>query len=56
MTRRRGGDVGVAGDGKYATVPLRKDVLRVTAVQSPLRAVRDTSNKSSDGMVTLYAC
>ncbi|MCC7198622.1 MAG: hypothetical protein IT483_03845 [Gammaproteobacteria bacterium] len=37
-----GGDVGVAADGKYATVPLRKDMLRVTAVQSFLRAVRDT--------------
>ncbi len=37
-----GGDVSVAADGKYATVPLRKDTLRVTAVQSFLRAVRDT--------------
>jgi predicted amidohydrolase len=29
----------VARDGKYATVPLKRDVLRVTAVQSRIRAV-----------------
>lgn len=36
--------VGVATDGEYARVPLRKDSLRVTAVQSFMRAIRNTSN------------
>lgn len=43
-----GGDVSVAADGKYATVPLRKDVVRVTAVQSFLRAVRDTKKPARE--------
>lgn len=34
-------DVSVAVDGKYKTVPLRKDSLRVTAVQSYIRAIRN---------------
>jgi predicted amidohydrolase len=38
------GVVSVAADGDYARVPLRKDTLRVTAVQSIIRAVRDTRN------------
>lgn len=36
--------VSVPADGKYATVPLRKERIRVTAVQSFIRAVRNTSN------------
>lgn len=32
-------DLHVAADGKYETVPLTRDVLRVTAVQSRIRAV-----------------
>ena len=35
--------VNVAADGDYASVPLRKDTLRVTAVQSIMRAIRDTA-------------
>lgn len=35
-------DVSVPTDGKYATVPLRSDTLKVTAVQSYIRAVRNT--------------
>ena len=31
-------DVSVATDGNYERVPLRKDVIRVTAVQSPIQA------------------
>ncbi len=38
------GAVSVADDGDYARVPLRKDVLRVTAVQSFMRAIRNTSS------------
>ena len=34
----------VASDGNYARVPLRKERIRVTAVQSIMRAVRDTKN------------
>jgi len=34
----------VPADGKYAVVPLRKDVVRVTAVQSYLHPVRNLSN------------
>ena len=37
-----GAAVSVAADGNYERVPLRKDTLRVTAVQSIMRAVRDT--------------
>ncbi len=37
-----GAAVSVAADGNYERVPLRKDSLRVTAVQSIMRAVRDT--------------
>ena len=37
-----GAAVSVAADGNYKRVPLRKDTLRVTAVQSIMRAVRDT--------------
>ena len=36
--------VSVAADGNYERVPLRKDTVRVTAVQSIMRAVRDTAN------------
>ena len=36
--------VSVAVDGNYERVPLRKDTVRVTAVQSIMRAVRDTAN------------
>ena len=39
-----GAAVSVAADGNYERVPLRKDSLRVTAVQSIMRAVRDTEN------------
>ena len=38
--------VSVAADGNYERVPLRKDTVRVTAVQSIMRAVRDTANPS----------
>lgn len=34
----RSAGVQVAADGKYKTAPLRKDSIRVTAVQSPIRA------------------
>jgi len=34
----RGAGGQVAADGKYQTAPLRKDSIRVTAVQSPIRA------------------
>lgn len=36
--------VSVAADGNYDRVPLRKDTVRVTAVQSIMRAVRNTDN------------
>ena len=36
--------VSVASDGAYERAPLRKDTLRVTAVQSIMRAVRNTQN------------
>ena len=36
--------VSVPADGNYARVPLRKDSVRVTAVQSFIRAVRNTRN------------
>ncbi|MXW46713.1 MAG: hypothetical protein F4109_01770 [Gammaproteobacteria bacterium] len=39
-----GGPVSVAADGDYERVPLRKDTVRVTAVQSIMRAVRNTQN------------
>lgn len=39
-----GGSVSVAADGEYERVPLRKDTVRVTAVQSFMRAVRNTQN------------
>ena len=39
-----GGSVSVAADGEYERVPLRKDTVRVTAVQSIMRAVRNTQN------------
>ncbi len=44
----RADDVSVPADGKYATVPLRKETLRVTAVQSIIRAPRDTRNAAAD--------
>jgi predicted amidohydrolase len=47
-TAEKTSEVSVAVDGKYATVPLRKDTLRVTAVQSFLRAVRDTKNPARE--------
>ena len=34
--------------GKYAQVPLRRDTVRVTAVQSILRSVRDTNNPAKE--------
>ncbi|MEQ8509727.1 MAG: nitrilase-related carbon-nitrogen hydrolase [Rhodospirillaceae bacterium] len=37
--------VNVPVNGKYATVPLRKDRIRVTAVQSPIRAADPNSPK-----------
>ena len=43
-----GGAVSVAADGNYERVPLRKDTLRVTAVQSIMRAVRDTANPARE--------
>ena len=43
-----GGAVGVAADGNYERMPLRKDTLRVTAVQSIMRAVRDTANPARE--------
>lgn len=45
---RGSGDVSVPPDGKYATVPLRKEVLRVTAVQSIIRAPRDMQNPAPE--------
>ena len=36
-------DISVAVNGEYETVPLKKDTIRVTAVQSPIRAA-DASN------------
>lgn len=39
---------GVPEDGNYARVPLRADRIRVTAVQSFMRAVRDTSNPAPE--------
>ena len=39
-----GGPVSVAADGEYERLPLRKDTVRVTAVQSFMRAVRNTQN------------
>lgn len=47
------GDLSVAVDGKYATVPLRKESLRVTAVQSYLRGVRDTRNPAREMQANL---
>jgi predicted amidohydrolase len=38
----------VSTDGKYATVPLRRDTVRVTAVQSIMRSVRDTGNPARE--------
>ncbi|MCU0759818.1 MAG: hypothetical protein MUF07_11580 [Steroidobacteraceae bacterium] len=40
--------VSVHAKGKYEQVPLRKDVLRVTAVQSNMRSVRDTKNPAKE--------
>lgn len=40
--------VSVHEGGKYATVPLRREALRVTAVQSIIRAVRDTRNPARE--------
>ncbi len=40
--------VSVHVGGKYEQVPLRKDMLRVTAVQSPIRSVRDTKNPAKE--------
>ena len=36
-------DISVAADGNYERVPLKKDVIRVTAVQSPIRAADATN-------------
>lgn len=43
-------DLVVATDGKYATVPLRQDTVRVTAVQSYLRPVRNLANPGPEMM------
>lgn len=43
-----GAPVAVPRDGKYQTVPLRKEQLRVTAVQSIIRSVRDTLNPAKE--------
>ena len=40
--------VSVHDKGKYQMVPLRRDALRVTAVQSIIRAVRDTRNPARE--------
>jgi predicted amidohydrolase len=40
--------VSVHDKGKYQMVPLRRDALRVTAVQSIIRAVRDTGNPARE--------
>lgn len=40
--------VSVAADGNYERAPLRKDTVRVTAVQSIMRAVRDTANPARE--------
>ncbi len=40
--------VSVHDKGKYEMVPLRRDALRVTAVQSIVRAVRDTKNPARE--------
>ncbi len=40
--------VSVHDKGKYDMVPLRRDALRVTAVQSIVRAVRDTKNPARE--------
>lgn len=40
--------VGVHSGGKYEQVPLRKDALRVTAVQSVMRSVRDVKNPAKE--------
>jgi predicted amidohydrolase len=40
--------VAVHVGGKYEQVPLRKDSLRVTAVQSVIRSVRDTRNPAKE--------
>ncbi len=40
--------VSVHDKGKYQMVPLRRDALRVTAVQSIIRAVRDTKNPARE--------
>ena len=48
-TAAEGGEaVSVAADGNYERVPLRKDTVRVTAVQSIMRAVRDTANPARE--------
>lgn len=44
----RAGEVSVPPDGKYATVPLRQEVLRVTAVQSIIRSPRDLQNPARE--------
>jgi predicted amidohydrolase len=41
-------DVSVPQDGRYLTVPLRKDAIRVTAVQSVMRPVRNPQNPGPD--------
>ncbi len=41
-------NVSVHDKGKYEVVPLRRDALRVTAVQSIIRAIRDTKNPARE--------
>jgi predicted amidohydrolase len=41
-------DLVVPTDGKYAMVPLRKDSLRVTAIQSIIRSPRDMKNPARE--------
>ena len=43
--RKPDDDISVAQDGKYERVPLRKDVIRVTAVQSPMQAADPANPK-----------
>jgi len=40
--------VNVPNDGKYTTTPLRRETLKVTAVQSRIRGVRDTKNPARE--------
>lgn len=45
QTRTVDNDISVAADGNYERVPLRKDVIRVTAIQSPIHAANASNPK-----------